>query len=301
MAAINMPSRPDDGASGLAAIGSIYNAFKGEDAQTRKLKELQAQQMENSNSGYMNPAQRAEIAKYTKQASEGTEGATPIYTMTPDGPVKEWVVGIKDQESALNTEAKRLAIEKQRRDLNAEKKGKTLPATEAQSLGDANSSFQALQDANQKFQDNASITGPFQGRVSSLAAWGQVGDRGKQAANLDAELKKNAQTIGKYLEGGKLTNEDIDRYKKLLPTITDDPSVAAEKAKILQTMIAQKQAAQKETFGQAGYDVSNIRLSQAPMAGGPSMGVPNPTMKASVMPDTTKMSREQKIKFLQGK
>lgn len=142
-------------------------------------------------------------------------------------------------------------------------KERTLPISQAESLGDANASAVALQDALKSFKANADIAGPFQGKISSLAAMGEIGETGRRAKALDAQLKTNAQTIGKYLEGGKMTDSDIERYKQMLPSINDSEEIAEKKTALLQNMLASKQQNQLKTFSQAGYNVGNISGQQA--------------------------------------
>lgn len=142
----------------------------------------------------------------------------------------------------------------------AQAKGKTLPPATVESLASSNASLQALEAANKAMQGATVPTGPFMGRVSGLMGSAEVGETGKGAKALDAQLKLNAQTIGKYLEGGKLTDMDIDRYKQMLPSLTDSPQAAAEKTKLLQTLISNKQQSEIEGLTQAGYDVGRIKL-----------------------------------------
>lgn len=139
--------------------------------------------------------------------------------------------------------------------------GKPLPAGEARSFGEANASFQALDSAQKLFENNAELSGPIQGRISGAMALGEFGELGQAAKVFDAALKKNAQTIGKYLEGGKLTDSDIERYKDMLPNLRDSAKVAAQKTDMLKNMLAEKQALEKEALGQAGFNVQGIRTS----------------------------------------
>lgn len=148
--------------------------------------------------------------------------------------------------------------------------GKTLPAATAESFGDAEASKLALQNAQNQFVSNKDIAGPIAGRAAGLQGMLEIGDAGKRAKVFDAQLKINAQSIGKYLEGGKLTDADIDRYKQMLPNISDSPDVAEKKTQLLQNLITQKQQAQVQSLQQAGYNVKNISLKDfvAKQAGG---------------------------------
>lgn len=166
------------------------------------------------------------------------------------------------ESAALDAQAKALDIAKKSKEVMQDKKGKLLPATSAESFASSNASLQALEAANAAVQSSQAPTGPFLGRVSGAMGAMELGETGKAAKTLDAQLKLNAQTIGKYLEGGKLTDADIDRYKQMLPSLTDSPEAAQKKTQLLQTLISQKQQSELQTFGQSGYDVSNIQSYQ---------------------------------------
>jgi len=46
------------------------------------------------------------------------------------------------------------------------------------------------------------------------------------------------QTVGKALEGGVLRKEDEEKYKKILPTMSDPKKVAQNKLKQLRAMLS---------------------------------------------------------------
>lgn len=149
----------------------------------------------------------------------------------------------------------------QQRKLEAEKLQK-IPASIAQEIGGANASISALEEARKSFQANQDISGPWQGMASRGAAQFEIGELGKRAKAFDAQLKLNAQTIGKYLEGGKMTDSDIERYKSMLPNLNDSPDIAAIKSQQIENMIAQKQQSEKEGLLQAGYNVGQIETGE---------------------------------------
>lgn len=60
-----------------------------------------------------------------------------------------------------------------------------------------------------------------------------------EAKSLQAEINRVRQVVGKALEGGVLRKEDEEKYKKILPTVTDTKAVANNKLKKLQAKIAQ--------------------------------------------------------------
>jgi hypothetical protein len=112
--------------------------------------------------------------------------------------------------------------------------------------------------------DNPDSFGPSVGLLQKGAAWAGVGETGRNASTINAALKQRAQIIGKYLEGGKMTDSDIVRYQQSLPQFGDSPEVAQNKIQGLQRLVAQKQEAEKRALGEAGYDVAGLSGSDMP-------------------------------------
>lgn len=71
-----------------------------------------------------------------------------------------------------------------------------------------------------------------------------------------ADLNNAAQLVGSYLEGGKLAEGDIARYRTMLPQITDTPAVAKSKLDSVAKLIQDKQNQYLQSYGQSGFDVS---------------------------------------------
>ena len=212
------------------------------------------------------------------RSSAPQAGFDEVKIQTDKGVKNIYIKPKEKEESGLD----RLIKEDKRAEASAKKeereKGAKLPATQAEALGDANASFKALEEAKNIHTGNADMFGPFAGRLSSMAGSFEIGDVGKKFKALDAKLKINAQTIGKYLEGGKLTDEDIERYKAMLPNYKDSVEVAHDKALTLQNLISDKQKAHAAAFSEAGYNIGNIKLS--PRA--ENMGV---TVRAPLSPE----------------
>lgn len=141
-----------------------------------------------------------------------------------------------------------------------QQKGKQLPIAPLEALGDAKASLNALDNALNSFQANQDIAGPQQSLLTKAQKLGEFGKTGQQAKSFDAELQLNAQTIGKYLEGGKMTDADIERYKSMLPNLSDSYEVAKKKTQLIKNLISGKQKSQLEALGQAGYDVSKLNI-----------------------------------------
>lgn len=154
--------------------------------------------------------------------------------------------------------------------------GKMVPAGDVMAIGSADASFKALDDAQASINDNKDIVGPYQGRLSGLAANFEVGETGKKAKALNAKLRANAQSIGKYLEGGKLTDSDIKRYEAMLPNLNDSPEAAAQKTEVLKGLIAERQASEIQALKSGGYNTGSLSASgsrgQAPAQGASKSG-----------------------------
>ena len=127
--------------------------------------------------------------------------------------------------------------------------GKTLPASSAEAVGGANSAFKQLDLLDDAFKANEDITGPFAGRASGLMGTFQIGDSGKKAAALKAATDQAVQSIGTYLEKGKLTDKDVPKYQNMIPQITDSPEVRLAKNESLKRLVAQRQQEEVASLG----------------------------------------------------
>lgn len=165
----------------------------------------------------------------------------------------------------LGAQKEQLAIDKATREASAEKLGKSIPASEAVAFGSADASQTALDDALAAVQKNPSIVGPYQGYLSKAAGAFEIGEKGKAAKTLQAQLKVNAQTIGRYLEGGKLAEGDINRYLEMLPGLNDSENAIKRKTELLKNLIATKRAAEIASLKAAGYNTSGLDV--APKSG----------------------------------
>jgi len=152
-------------------------------------------------------------------------------------------------------------------------KRKIVPAAQAQEFGGANSSIKQLQDYDALLNKNSDVTGKgfekgalrAKEKVKSFFSGGN--DVANRVEALTAAQQKVAQVIGKYLEGGKLTDADIMRYREMLPTVSDNPQVAAAKSAQLQKLIAEKQAQEKSSMSQAGYQSGRMQQAEPNVQG----------------------------------
>lgn len=134
--------------------------------------------------------------------------------------------------------------------------GKIIASEMANRLADHDSALAMLDDLEKTISESGSKMGPVAGRVSKLMPY----DVSAQALN--AKALSAAQNIGKSLEGGKLTDSDILRYQKMLPQITDDPTVAQAKLEQVRTMINSRKASEIQNYQKAGYNVGSFEIPQ---------------------------------------
>lgn len=99
--------------------------------------------------------------------------------------------------------------------------GKALSDTAIKEIAQTQDALDALNDLAQKVKDNVRYIGP-------LSGWQKINPWSK-ARQIQADIDRIRQTVGKALEGGVLRKEDEEKYKKILATITDTPETAEYK------------------------------------------------------------------------
>jgi hypothetical protein len=103
--------------------------------------------------------------------------------------------------------------------------GKALPSAAIKQISDSKTAIDSLNDLRQVLKDNEQYIGP----IAGLQALYPYSDARKAQARIDLVR----QRVGKALEGGVLRKEDEEKYKKILSTLTDEPSTAIYKVDAL--------------------------------------------------------------------
>lgn len=142
--------------------------------------------------------------------------------------------------------------------LGQTKSGKPMAAEQTDRLSGHEASLATLSDLRKTIQANPQYYGPVGGRLRALNPYSDF------AKGIESLNKTAAQNIGKSLEGGKLTDQDILRYQKMLPSNADSPEVAQTKIDLLERMVNQKRNADLSTFAKAGLNVAEFAQSQIP-------------------------------------
>jgi hypothetical protein len=128
-------------------------------------------------------------------------------------------------------------------------KTQELPAGEATKIGGASAAVKNAQKILETWKSKAGDVGSW--LLSKLPA--------TEASRYGDNARAAAQVIGTYLEGGKLTDADYPKYLAMLPQPGDSEKTAKNKVDAIETLIADRQAAEKQALTATGYDVSRIK------------------------------------------
>lgn len=132
-----------------------------------------------------------------------------------------------------------------------------LPPTQATTLSEGfqiplvTQNIAALLDPNNK-ENKISLFGPIVG-LNAMNPYAE------EARKVDAGLRRASQVIGKFMEGGVLRKEDEEKYRKMLPNLTDKPDVARYKLEEVNKLLAAKSQQYLADYEAAGFDVSGFK------------------------------------------
>jgi len=104
----------------------------------------------------------------------------------------------------------------------------------------------------QTIKNNENAFGPVSG------FFGSANPYNTNAQTIDAEMRRASQTIGKYMEGGVLRKEDEEKYRKMLPQLTDTPAVAKNKLDGVKDLLSGKIKSYINDYTSAGFDTSSF-------------------------------------------
>lgn len=277
------------GGQGGAAIGSKVGLDINQDMAMRRANRLTAQQNE--------------AIRLAKQDTEKKElGLKERQTVVAEKRAKA-DADIERQKLAQNQKKLEMENAEALAKASAGPKPHILTTEQSKGLADLNASEQQLDALEGAIIQNAGSMGPIAGRLAALNPYGT------EAKAFDAQMKLAAQNIGKSLEGGKLTDGDIARYREMLPDLKDTPEVASAKLAGVKTLLRQRKSAELGTLRKSGYDVSHFGeedpagIAAQPMKrpGGsalPNFGGKEAHAGSPAEPDWASMSEADLKKFL---
>jgi hypothetical protein len=134
--------------------------------------------------------------------------------------------------------------------------GQKLPATEAAAFGDADASVQSLDDLKSAYDKE--IASGFGHKFTGVTQFVPGTDATKYADM----MRPTSQSVGTFLENGKLSNGDEAKYLNMLPSPGDSAARAAAKIDNLKRLIDLKKQGKLQSLSAAGFDVAGL-LGQA--------------------------------------
>lgn len=141
--------------------------------------------------------------------------------------------------------------------------GKDVPAAQLSNLADYDNSMNALNGLYSTMQQYKSKIGPIVGRL------GRVNQYDTDAQTFDAQMRAASQIVGKALEGGVLRKEDEEKYRKMLPQITDTVEVAQNKLDYVVSLVNGQRQALINAYEAGGYN-PNKNAPQTPQVTQPA-------------------------------
>jgi hypothetical protein len=132
-----------------------------------------------------------------------------------------------------------------------------LPADKVLTVNEGNNIPGLLEDVRATISANKDMFGPVAGRLSLMNPYNE------KAQTMDSQIRAAAQAFGRFMEGGVLRKEDEDKYRKMFPTMSDTPEVAANKLAIVDRLLSQKQNSNVGALRDQGFDVSGVDKSLA--------------------------------------
>jgi len=125
-----------------------------------------------------------------------------------------------------------------------------LPATQTVLLADGKFLPTILDGLQKVIEDNKDLINPLSARVLFS----------EKRKIIEDDLRRAAQLVGKFMEGGVLRKEDEIKYREMLPKLDDlNSTVALDKLKGVRDMLAAKTQGYIDSFDAAGFDVSGFR------------------------------------------
>ncbi len=141
---------------------------------------------------------------------------------------------------------------------------KGLSDTAIKEVAQTQKALSDLSDLKAIMKENVEFIGPISG-FARLNPW-------SKARQVQSDVDRVRQTVGKALEGGVLRKEDEEKYKKILATLSDTPETAEYKIDALVSAISRdienykalqqasgKSLNVKESLGKKGENTEDLR------------------------------------------
>src|SRR3990167_8687493 len=128
--------------------------------------------------------------------------------------------------------------------------GKPLSDTAIQSITQTETAIEGVKELKETIKNNEQYIGP----ISGLQRFNPY----SPARQIQADVDRIRQRVGKALEGGVLRKEDEEKYKKILATLADTPETAIYKINQLVIDLEREVGTYKKNQLLSGRNVPNI-------------------------------------------
>ncbi len=138
---------------------------------------------------------------------------------------------------------------------DAKKSGKILTSSAVNELSDVETQYNTADSIMKDWQESV---GDQRGDLGRVGSWGSGFIPGSSEDIYGDRRKLQAQTIGKALEGGKLTDVDYEKYLKFIPGLGDTKEQAESKIKSLKNAMANKYNTSVDSYQKAGFSTGDL-------------------------------------------
>lgn len=125
------------------------------------------------------------------------------------------------------------------------KSGKSFTSGQLKELSDIQNSIDLMNTLDPLVLNNKELFGPIRGQMGR-------NPYATESKALEAQFRTAAQLVGKAMEGGVLRKEDEEKYRKMLPQITDTPEVAMAKIESVRRMVEMQLNTKKSFYTNYG-------------------------------------------------
>lgn len=169
---------------------------------------------------------------------------------------QKWVMGVSPTPASAAKDAKALAEDQRKRAADAAaQRAKPMTAEQVSQLTQLDSVANTLQMLDSRVQSVPDKDrGPFYGKARGINPYDK---QAKEIAALTTGVV-TPMARGVFNEVGVITATDEERYRAMLPTLSDTPEISRTKMSNLKTLLRDSKIAQIENMKKAGLDVAGF-------------------------------------------
>lgn len=133
--------------------------------------------------------------------------------------------------------------------------GKQMSETATMRVSAGRDAFDSMSTVRNSMKEYKSIMGPVEGRFRAMNPYDV------DAQNFNSAMRIASQNVGKFMEDGVLRKEDEEKYKEMLPNISDKEEVAEFKLQQVSEMLQKKHNQNVQALKDQGYSIKGLELA----------------------------------------